>query len=112
MSTPAPDAVTPSASDDGLSPADQAKVDELRRFVAGHGGQGTAVISYIGRIGARIVVVAGDGAFGDAVVSGVDAGAVVCERAGIPVADEWDRELSAAIRPSAADRRRMAGTGR
>jgi len=34
------------------------------------------------------------------------------ERAGIPVAAEWDRELSAAVRPSAADRRRMAGTGR
>ncbi len=98
--------------DGELSSADTAKVGELRAFVARHGGGGTAVISYVGRVGARIVVVAGDGAFGDAVVSSVDAGTEVCRQAGIPVADEWDRELSAAIRPSADDRRRMAGTGR
>jgi hypothetical protein len=105
----APDA---GGADGALTAADEAKVGELRRFVTDHGGSGTAVVSYIGRAGARIVVVASDGAFGDAVVSGVEAGVRVCEHAGIPVADEWDRELSAAIRPSAADRRRMAGTGR
>ncbi len=112
MSTPSHDADTPARSEPELTAADEAKVNELRRFVAGHGGPGTAVISYIGRVGARIVVVAGDGAFGDAVVSGIEAGVRVCERAGIPVAEGWDRELSAAIAPSAADRRRMAGTGR
>jgi hypothetical protein len=105
------DAAAP-GEDGELTAADAAKVGELRRFVEQHGGSGTAVISYLGRVGARIVVVGADGAFGDAVVSGVEAGAKVCERAGIPVAGEWDRELSAALRPSAEDRRRMAGTGR
>ncbi len=100
------------ATDAALTGADTRKVGEWRAFVLAHGGTGTAVINYVGRVGARIVVVAADGAFGDAVVAGVHAGAAVCRRAGIPVADEWDRELSAAVRPSAQDRRRMAGTGR
>lgn len=99
-------------ADGALTGADAGKVSELRTFVLEHGGTGTAVINYIGRVGARIVVVAADGAFGDAVVTGIEAGTEVCRRAGIPVADGWDRELSAALRPSARDRRRMAGTGR
>jgi len=94
------------------SPHDQEQVARLRAFVTEHTGPAIAVISYMGRSGARIVVVAGDGAFGDAIVSGVEAGAVVCEEAGIPVADGWDRELSAQLTPSPADRERMAGTGR
>ena len=95
-----------------LSPHDQEQVGRLRAFVTEHTEPATAVITYMGRSGARIVVVAGDGAFGDAIVSGVEAGAVVCEEAGIPVADGWDRELSAQLTPSPADRERMAGTGR
>jgi len=95
-----------------LTGSDAASVKRLRDFVAGHTGAGSAVINYLGRNGARIVVVADDGAFGDAVVSGVVAAAEVCRQAGIPVADGWDRELSAKISPSPADRRRMAGTGR
>ena len=94
------------------SRTDAAQVEQLRAFVGRHGGSGTAVINYLGRVGARVVVVAADGAFGDAVVSTLQAAADVCERAGIPVADEWDRRLSASVTPSAADRRRMAGTGR
>ena len=95
-----------------LSSHDQEQVGRLRAFVTEHTEPATAVITYMGRSGARIVVVAGDGAFGDAIVSGVEAGAVVCEEAGIPVADGWDRELSAQLTPSRADRERMAGTGR
>ena len=95
-----------------LSASDAEETDRLRDFVAAHGDAGTAVITYLGRRGARIVVVADDGAFGDGVVSSVEAGATVCEQAGIPVADGWDRELSARIQPSPADRQRMAGTGR
>lgn len=106
--------VSPSSPDGpaALSPLDQEQVGRLRGFVADHGGKGTAVVTYMGRSGARIVVVAGDGAFGDAIVSGVEAGVGACEQAGIPVADGWDRELSAQITPSPADRERMAGTGR
>jgi len=95
-----------------LTGVDALSVKRLREFVAGHSGNGNAVINYLGRNGARIVVVADDGAYGDAVVSGVVAAAEVCRQAGIPVADGWDRELSAKISPSPADRQRMAGTGR
>jgi len=95
-----------------LTGSDAAQVGRLREFVASHGGSGTAVINYLGRVGARIVVIADDGAFGDAVASSVEVGSRICEQAGIPVADGWNRELSAKITPSPADRQRMAGTGR
>jgi hypothetical protein len=95
-----------------LAGSDAAQVGRLREFVSGHGGAGVAVISYIGRVGARIVVVADDGAYGDAVATGVTAATEICSQAGIPVAEGWTRELSAKVSPSAEDRRRMAGTGR
>ena len=83
----------------------------LRGFVDEHGGPGTAVVAYLGRPGARIVVVAADGLFTDAVLPGMDEAAVACQQAGIPV-ESWDRELTAKITVSHADRARMAGTGR
>lgn len=76
-----------------------------------HGGSATAVVNYLGRSGARIVVVAQDGLFADAVLPSVAVATEVCERAGIPVG-EWTRELTGKIDVSPADRRRMAGTGR
>ncbi len=92
--------------------SDQAHVStRLRVFVEEHGGPGTAVIAYLGRPGARIVVVAADGLFADAVVPGMDEAVLVCEQAGIAVGS-WDRELTSRITPSHADRVRMAGTGR
>ena len=95
-----------------LTGSDVAQVGRLKDFLGGHTGQGVAVINYLGRVGARIVVIADDGAFGDAVASSVEVATEICARAGIPVADGWNRELSAKIEPSRADRRRMAGTGR
>jgi len=92
--------------------ADPARVAGwLRSFVDQHGGGGTAVISYLGRPGARIVVVSADGVFADAVVRDLSQAAAVCAAAGIPVGT-WDRELSSRITVTAADRDRMAGTGR
>ena len=83
----------------------------FRSFVASHGGGGTAVVQYLGRPGARIVLVAADGAFADAVVSSMDLGRSACAAARIPVSG-WERELTSRITISGADRRRMAGTGR
>jgi hypothetical protein len=96
----------------GLGAADVRQVGRLRRFAAVHGGAGAAVVEPIGRVGVRIVVIASDGAYGDAMASSVEAAAAVCERAGIDLADGWSRELAARVAPSPADRRRMAGTGR
>lgn len=84
----------------------------LSSFVAAHGGGGEAVIAPIGRVGVRIVVVAADGAYCDAMAATVEDAARLCEQAGITVADEWTRELAASVSPRPADRRRMAGTGR
>ncbi len=103
-----PDAVGAAA---GHQPDDAEVASRLRSFVADHGGTGTAVISYLGRPGARIIVVAADGLFADAVVLGMDRAAAVCQAAGIAVGS-WDRELTSRITVSHADRVRMAGTGR
>jgi len=89
---------------------DQAR--RLRGFVAAHGGSGQAVVEYLGRVGARIVVVAADGNKNDAIAPSDETATEICERGGIAVADGWTRELTAAIAPSPGDRRRMAGTGR
>lgn len=88
-----------------------AVADRLRSFVAAHGGSGTAVREHLGRRGVRIVVVAADGRFADAVVDSMEAANSCCEHAGVPIG-EWDRELTTRITVSSADRRRMAGTGR
>jgi len=110
MVTAAPDASAPAGG--ALSGSDAAQVGRLRDFRAGHAGKGVAVIAYLGRVGARIVVIADDGAFGDAIASSIEAATEICSQAGIPVAEGWNRELSATIEPTAEDRRRMAGTGR
>lgn len=97
---------------EGLTRADREVAGRLGRFAARSGGAGAvAVVEYLGRSGARIVVVAADGSYGDAVVSGVTAAHAVCAAAGLLVV-QWDRALSARISPTPADRRRMAGTGR
>ncbi len=85
--------------------------ERLRSFVAAHGGTGTAVCDYLGRRGVRIVVVAADGRFADAVVPDLEIAAATCKAAGLTVG-EWDRELTNRIEVSAADRRRMGGSGR
>jgi hypothetical protein len=95
-----------------MSAGDATQAERLRGFVATHGGSGQAVVEYLGRVGARIVVIAADGAFCDAIAPSELTAAEICERAGIAVADSWTRELTAAIAPSPGDRRRMAGTGR
>lgn len=80
-------------------------------FVGAHGGTGSAVVQYLGRPGFRIVVVAADGTFADAVVSDRARADAVCTAAGVEIED-WSRELTLRITISADDRRRMAGTGR
>ncbi len=50
-----------------------------------------AVIENMGRFGARIIAIAPDRAFGDALVSSVEAAREVCVRAGLEIR-EWDRE--------------------
>jgi len=94
-----------------LSDADARAVGRLREFAARFDGDEVAVIEHLGRVGARIVIVATDGQFGDVIVSSVTAARQVCERAGVQVGD-WDRELTARVTPTPEDRRRMASRAR
>ncbi|MTD13762.1 hypothetical protein GIS00_07370 [Nakamurella sp. YIM 132087] len=83
-------------------------VARFREFVQAHGAPGVGVVQYLGRSGARVVVVAADGLFTDAVVPNEAAAADLCEQAGVEVED-WSRELTARITLSPADRLKMAG---
>ncbi|MFY1637748.1 hypothetical protein ACN27F_31505 [Solwaraspora sp. WMMB335] len=71
----------------------------IRSFAAGHGGA-KAVIEYVGKRGARIVLVGQDGAWGDQFADGTDVARAACLKAGVEVENEWERELMDQMRPS------------
>lgn len=71
----------------------------LREFANAHGGA-KGVIEYVGRRGARIVLVGADGAWGDQFAASTDIARAACERAGVTVENEWERELIELMRPT------------
>jgi hypothetical protein len=71
----------------------------IKSFAAGHGGA-KAVIEYLGKRGARIVLVGHDGEWGDQFADGTDIAREACESAGVEVENEWERELMEQMRPS------------
>lgn len=84
---------------------------KIRGFVGSFGGapsQTTAVIENLGNRGARIVLVASDGRWGEVIASTPELAQQACAATEVTVG-EWDRELSARLRITAADWRRMAG---
>ncbi|WP_329102126.1 hypothetical protein OG792_23010 [Micromonospora sp. NBC_01699] len=81
------------------TPAPSGLVAGLRTFAAGHGGA-KAVIEYVGKRGARIVLVGEDGVWADQFADGTDVARLACEKAGIVVENEWERELMDQMRPS------------
>ena len=74
-------------------------VGGIKAFAASHGGA-RAVIEYVGRRGARIVLVGTDGAWADQFAEGTDVARRACEKAGVDVENEWERELIEQMRPS------------
>ena len=70
----------------------------IKSFAAGHGGA-KAVIEYVGRRGARIVLVGEDGTWDDQFAASTDLARSACERAGVEVDNEWERELIEQMRP-------------
>lgn len=74
-------------------------VTSIKSFATEHGGA-TAVIEYVGKRGARIVLVGEDGAWGDQFAEGTDVARLACEVAGVAVQNEWERELMDQMRPS------------
>lgn len=77
----------------------QALATSIKTFAGGHGGA-QAVIEYVGRRGARIVLVGEDGEWSDQFASGTDVARAACEAAGVPINNEWERELMDQMRPS------------
>ena len=74
-------------------------VNGIKSFAAGHGGA-KAVIEYVGRRGARIVLVGEDGAWADQFAEATDVARRACQKAGVDVENEWERELMEQMRPS------------
>ena len=74
-------------------------ISDIKSFAAGHGGA-KAVIEYVGRRGARIVLVGEDGTWEDQFVSNTDIARRACESAGVEAQNEWERELIDQMRPS------------
>ncbi|MEU2614070.1 hypothetical protein ABZ570_21170 [Micromonospora sp. NPDC007271] len=71
----------------------------IKSFAAGHGGA-KAVIEYVGKRGARIVLVGSDGEWADQFADGTDVAREACARAGVAVENAWERELMDQMRPS------------
>ena len=93
------------AVDTALTP-DQPEVESptdlvaaIKTFASGHGGA-RAVVEYVGRRGARIVLVGEDGEWADHFTSGTDIARAACTDAGVKVDNEWERELMDQMRPS------------
>jgi hypothetical protein len=71
----------------------------IKSFAEQHGGA-KAVVEYVGRRGARIVLVGEDGAWDDQFAESTDIARRACESAGVEVENEWERELIEQMRPS------------
>ena len=71
----------------------------IKSFAGEHGGA-RAVIEYVGKKGARIVLVGGDGEWSDQFANSTDVARKACETAGVEVENEWERELMEQMRPS------------
>ncbi|GAA5191797.1 hypothetical protein GCM10023322_49980 [Rugosimonospora acidiphila] len=83
---------------DQIAPADNL-IAGIKSFAEGHGGA-KAVIEYVGRRGARIVLVGEDGTWDDQFASSTDVARRACVTAGVEVENEWERELIEQMRPS------------
>ena len=80
-------------------PVPSSLVNDLRSFAGGHGGA-KAVIEYVGRRGARIVLVGEDGVWGDQMAGDTEIARRACAEAGVGIENAWERELTEQMRPS------------
>jgi hypothetical protein len=78
-------------------------------FARSHGGGAEAAIAYLGERGARIVLVAQDGSWGDLVAPTYAIAQAAAERAGVTVHEDFDGDLAARMRTGPYEWRRMAG---
>jgi hypothetical protein len=74
-------------------------IDSIKSFASEHGGA-KAVIEYVGRRGARVVLVGEDGVWGDQMAESTDIARRACQEAGVGLENSWERELMEQMRPS------------
>lgn len=74
-------------------------ISGLKEFAGSHGGA-KAVIEYVGKRGARIVLVGSDGEWSDQFAENTSVAREACEKAGVTVENEWERELMELMRPT------------
>src|SRR3954451_10576622 len=79
--------------------SDTSLTTDIKSFADGHGGA-KAVVEYVGRRGARIVLVGEDGEWADQFAQSTDIARQACETAGVAIENEWERELIELMRPS------------
>jgi hypothetical protein len=79
-------------------------ISGLKEFAGSHGGA-KAVIEYVGRRGARIVLVGNDGEWSDQFVESTAVAREACEKAGVSIENEWGAGAHGA---HAADQRPVA----
>ncbi|MFH8611262.1 hypothetical protein ACH4D5_27670 [Streptomyces sp. NPDC018029] len=81
---------------------------EIGTFAQAHGGA-EGQIAYIGHEGTRIVLVGGDGNWGDLVAPTYAIAQSAVEKAGITVHEEFDGEFAAKVKTGPYEWTRMAG---
>src|SRR5689334_21274468 len=74
-------------------------ISGIKSFADDHGGA-KAVIEYVGRRGARIVLVGEDGVWGDQMAGDTEIARQACAEAGVGLENAWERELTEQMRPS------------
>jgi hypothetical protein len=80
----------------------------ISAFARAHGGA-EGQVSYLGRRGARIVLVGEDGGWGDVVAPSYSVAEQAVEKAGITVHESFDGEFAAKVKTGPYEWKRMAG---
>ncbi|GGP70985.1 hypothetical protein [Streptomyces calvus] len=81
---------------------------QINGFAKAHGGA-EGQVAYIGRRGARIVLVGADGGWGDLVAPTHEIALKAVEKSGITVHEDFDGEFAAKVRTGPYEWSRMAG---
>lgn len=83
------------------------QLSAARAFIAAHGAPARAVVTPMGRKGARVVLVGDDGAMGDVMVSSMGAGEALTQAIDELASASWDAETVNRTVIGSVHRRRM-----
>ncbi|CAL9405799.1 hypothetical protein [Streptomyces sp. enrichment culture] len=97
-----------------MAAADSSKqADRLAKrigaFARRHGGSTEGQIAYVGQMGFRLSLVAGDGTWGDLMAPSEETARTAAERAGVTLKESFDGEMAEQMRTGPYEWSRMAG---